>query len=98
MKTITMKARSTSGAWTDVSLPAWITRDALVEARNEFQANQLVDAVQKLGYCPRTTAASWVRTYRPEWEKKFSNDFERLMVSYAICLERKAIKIMERDW
>lgn len=96
MKTITMKARSTSKAWTEVSLPAWISFAALVEARAAFQEHQ-EGRKASLGYCPRTEATSWLGKHRSEWAAKLG-DFDKLMVSYALCLERKAVRFEERVW
>lgn len=96
MKTVTMKARSSSGSWTDVSLPAWITFAALVEAREAFQKHQ-EGRKDVLGYCARTEATSWLDANRGAWAVKLG-DFDKLMVSYALCLEKKAVKFEERVW
>lgn len=95
MKTVTMKARSSSGAWTDVTLPAWLTLDALKEARIQFQAYQ--EEKRALGYVARTQATTWIRLNRSEWDRRLTG-FHSLMVAYALCLEETAIKFEEREW
>lgn len=96
MKTITMKAKRNTGLRTEISLPAWITMDALVEARSEFQRHQ-EGRKDHLGYCARTEATSWLDANRSAWATKLG-DFDKLMVSYALCLEKKAVKFEERCW
>ena len=97
MNIVVMKSRSSSGAWQEHSLPAWIDYYSLVEARSKFQIEQAQNKT-KLGYCARTAATSWIGKNRPEWEKRLGTGFESLMVAYALCLDAKAIKLRKREY
>lgn len=96
MKLITMKSRSSTGAWSEHSLPPWISMDALVDARRQFQAIQ-GEKSKQLGYCARTSATSWLDRNKPEWGKRLGTGFDSLIVAYALCLEPKAVKFVERE-
>jgi hypothetical protein len=97
MRFVAMTTRSSSGAWQEHSLPAWIGFAALVDARKRFQAEQDANK-NKLGYCARTCATAWISKNLPEWEKRLGQGFDSLMVAYALCLDRRAIKLTEREW
>lgn len=94
-KNVQMKARSSSGAWTDVTFPAWLKLADLRKARKEFQGYQ-DDKKGALGYVPRSHAQTWLEKNRPEWVKDAG--FYSLMLSYALCLENRAVRFSEVKW
>lgn len=94
---VVVEFRSSAGSWTEHTFPIWLDEVSLRQARYEFQCFQ-ADKKGKLGYCPRTEADSWLQKNQPEWLEKLTNDFDRLMLAYAMCMEPGAIKFWCRHW
>jgi hypothetical protein len=91
-KRVLMKSRSSSGAWSEHYLPAWLDLSSLREAREEF--HRTLDR-RRLGLCPRTSAFAWISRQRPEWLRRLGTGFEEILVSFALCLEDRAVRFKE---
>ena len=94
------KFRSSSGAWTEYTFPIWVKLDGLdglLWARRACQL-YLNEKREELGFVPRTLADVWLQSERPEWVKRLGNDFDRIMMTYALCLEPRAVKFDTFEW
>jgi hypothetical protein len=94
---VVVEFKSYAGSWTEHTFPIWITEEGIKNVRYDFQAHQQ-DKKSKLGYCARTEADSWLQKHYPQWIEKLTNDFDRLMLAYAMCMAPGAIKFWCRHW
>lgn len=96
-KTLVMLAKSATKAWTTVHLPCWMEREDFADSRAAFHAYQK-EHRGELGYVPRTHAWTWIEKNRPEWAKRALQDFDKLMLTYALCLLPGSCRFEEWTW